>query len=352
MRKFSLPLLACLAFAGCAKEAPPPEPIRPVKTLKIAPAATTAALLLPGEVRARYEAPLAFRVGGKIIERNVNLGDTVRRGQVLGRLEATDYQLAADAQAAAAAGARSDARVTESELKRYQGLRDKGFISAAELDRRQAAADGAREKLRAAEAGLDQTRRQVGYATLVADSDGIVSALDFNAGQVVAAAQPVLKLARPGQREIEVGVPESALQQVKSAAAFQVTLNAIPGQRYPAKLRELSAAADPASRTYAARISVDAPPEALALNMSATVQLLDPGLPAIRLPMAAVVSRDGVPRVWKINEDLSTVFAAKVTTNGISANEWLIADGLAPGDVVVTAGANLLREGQKVRVMP
>ncbi|MBS4095355.1 MAG: efflux RND transporter periplasmic adaptor subunit [Sulfuricella sp.] len=350
MRK--LALFLCLVMAGCAKEAAPPEPIRPVKALKIAPSSATAALTLAGEVRARFDAPLAFRVGGKIVERSVNLGDTVRRGQLLGKLEATDYQLAADAQAAAVAGARTEARLTEGELQRYQGLREKGFISAAELDRRQAAADGAREKLRGAEAALDQSRRQVGYATLTADNDGIVSALDFNAGQVVAAAQPVLRLARPGTREIEVGVPESALTLVKAASGFLVTLNAQPGHAYPGKLRELSAAADPASRTYAARISVTAPPDALALNMSATVQLLETGQPAIRLPMAALVSRDGVSRVWKLDQASATVKAAQVTTSGISGNEWLVSGGLNPGDIVVTAGANLLREGQKVRVQP
>lgn len=352
MRNLALTLLAGLAVAGCAKEAPPPEPIRPVKTLKIASLTAGTALALAGEVRARFEAPLAFRVGGKLVERNVNLGDRVRRGQVLGKLEATDYQLAAEAQQAAVAAAHSEARLAETELKRYQGLRDKGFISASELDRRQTAADGAQEKLRAATATHDQARRQVGYATLVADNDGIVTALDFNVGQVVAAGQPVLKLARPGGREIEVGVPESALDAVKSATGFEVTLNARPEQRYPAKLRELAGAADPASRTYAARVAVEAPAEALGLGMSATVKLLDAGQPAIRLPMAAVVSRDGVTRVWKIVEDQSTVKAVEVITNGIGGDEWLIASGLAPGDVVVTAGANLLREGQKVRVSP
>lgn len=352
MRNLAFPLLACLAIAGCAKETPSPEPIRPVKTLTVAATAAPDVLTLPGEVRARHEAPLAFRVGGKIVERRVDLGDAVRRGQVLGKLEATDYQLAADAQQAAVAGASSEARLAETELKRYQGLRDRGFISAAELDRRQAAADGTREKLRAAAAALEQSRRQVGYATLVADSDGIVTALDFNAGQVVAAGQPVLKLARPGSREIEVGVPESALKALKSAAGFHVTLNAQPGTAYPGKLRELAGSADPASRTYAARISVGAPPAALTLGMSATVHLLGAGQPAIRLPLAALISRDGTARVWKIDAANSTVKAAAVTSAGISGSDWLISGGLAPGDVVVVAGANLLREGQQVRVMP
>lgn len=352
MRKLAYLPLACLAIAGCVEETAPPEPVRPVKTLAIAPAAVSEALVLAGEVRARHEAPLAFRVGGKVVERHVNLGDSVRRGQVLGKLEAADYRLAADAQQAAAAAARSESRLAETELKRYRELRDKGFISAAELDRRQAAADGAREKLSAAEATLGQARRQTGYATLTAESGGIVTALDFNAGQVVAAGQPVLKIARPGTREIEVGVPESALKTVESATGFEIALNARPGVAYPGKLRELAGAADPASRTYAARIAVAAPPEALPLGMSATVRLLGAGRAAIRLPLAAVVSRDGAARVWKFDAASATVHAAAVTTAGVSGNDWLVSGGLAPGDIVVTAGANLLREGQKVRALP
>lgn len=352
MRKFILVAAVALAVAGCKQETPQPEPIRPVKTLRIAPQAAPAALTLAGEVRARFDAPLAFRVGGKVVERRVNLGDTVRRGQVLGRIEAADYQLAADAQSAAVAGARAEARLAENELKRYQGLREKGFISAADLERRQTAAEGAREKLRAAEAALDQGRRQVGYAVLVADHDGIVSAVDFNPGQVVAAGQPVVRLAHSGPREIEVGVPESALKLVRSAPGFQVILNAQPTHAFAGKLRELAGAADPASRTYAARIAVDGRSETLPLAMSATVILLEPGPAAIRLPMAAIFSRDGKSRVWKFDEASATVKAVEIVTAGMAGNDWLVAGGLTAGEVVVTAGANLLREGQKVRVMP
>lgn len=352
MLKLITPLLACLTIAACTGEAPPPEPIRPVKVIKIATGAAPDNLALAGEVRARFEAPLAFRVAGKIVERRVNLGDSVRRGQVLGRLEATDYQLAADAQAAAVAGAKTELALAEADLTRYRALRDKGFISAAELDRRQAAADGAAARLKAAEAAHAEGRRQVGYATLVADSDGVVTWLDFNAGQVVAAGQPLLKLARPGEREIEVHVAENDLARVTSGTDFQIALNARPEQAFPGKLRELAAAADPATRTYAARIAVAAPPQALSLNMSATARLHNRSEPVMRLPLAAVVSRDGVPQVWKLDTATSTVRAARITTGGTAGNDWLVNGGLNPGETVVAAGANLLHEEQKVRVLP
>jgi RND family efflux transporter MFP subunit len=352
MHKPLVILLACLAVTACDKAPPPAEALRPVKVLKIAASAAPDNLVLAGEVRARFEAPLAFRVAGKVIERQVNLGDHVRRGQVLGRLEATDYQLATDAQAAAVAGAKTELALAEADLTRYRALRDKGFISAAELDRRLAAADGAAARLKAAEAAHAEGRRQVGHATLVADGDGVVTWLDFNAGQVIAAGQPVLKLARPGEREIEVHVAENDLARVTSGTDFLITLNAPPAQAFPGKLRELAAAADPATRTYAARIALTAPPQALSLNMSATARLHNRSAPVMRLPLAAVVSRDGTPQVWKLDAATSTVRAAKITTGGTAGNDWLVSDGLNPGETVVVAGANLLHEGQKVRALP
>lgn len=348
MRNVVYPLFVAFAVAACAKEAPPPEPIRPVKVQRIAYAAAPDSLLLAGEVRARFEAPLAFQVGGRVIERAVNLGETVRRGQVLGRLDAGDYRLAEDAQQAALAGARTELQLAEADLARYRALREKGFISAAEMDRHQAVADGARARLDAAAATHAERRRQTGYATLVAESDGVVTALDFNAGQVVAAGQPLLKIARPGEREIEVAVPESELARFRAATAFQANLNATPAQAYSGKLRELSAAADPATRAYAARIAVAGLPESLGL--SATVRPLGKDGQVVRLPLAAVVSRDGTARVWKLDEAKSTVHAATVVSAGVSGNDWLVSGGLVPGELVVTAGANLLREGQQVRV--
>ncbi|TSA41687.1 MAG: efflux RND transporter periplasmic adaptor subunit [Betaproteobacteria bacterium] len=348
MHKSSLLILTVFAVAACSKETPSPEPVRPVKTQRIAYAAAPDSLLLAGEVRARFEAPLAFQVGGRVVERAVNLGELVRRGQVLGRLDASDYRLAEDAQNAALAGARTELQLAEGDLARYRALREKGFISAAEMDRHQAVADGARARRDAAAASHAERRRQTGYATLTAESDGVVTALDFNVGQVVAVGQPLLKIARPGGREIEVAVPESELARFRAATAFQVNLNAMPGQNYSGKLRELAAAADPATRAYAARIAVDGLPESLGL--SATVRPLGRGGQVVRLPLAAVVSRDGTARVWKLDQATSTVHAATVTSAGVSGDDWLVSGGLAPGELVVTAGANLLREGQQVRV--
>lgn len=351
MRKFFL-LLPLLLLAACdAPPAPPAEPLRPVKTVRVGATPGTAGFILAGEVRARHEAPLAFRVGGKIIECNFNLGDTVRRGQMLARLEPEDYRLAEQAGAAGVAENRSALILADAELARFRSLRERGFVSAAMLDQKQAAADAARAKVEAALAARDQRARQLDYTRLLADGDGIVTARECNGGQVVSAGQPVLHLARSGEKEIAVHVPESGLAEVRASRSFSVTLNARADKTYRGSLRELAAAADPATRTYAARVAVDDADAALLLGMSATVRAQEEGGPIIRLPLGAVVSRDGKPGVWKV-DDAGVVHAAPISIDRIEGDSVRVAGGLNTGDNVVAAGANLLRDGEKVKLLP
>jgi multidrug efflux system membrane fusion protein len=351
MHKFLFLMLSVLAI-GCSKPADPPEPIRPVKVTIIHTQASAANLTLAGEVQPRYESPLAFRVSGKVTERRVNLGDAVKQGQVLARLEPTDLQLAAQSDAAAVSGARTDLALAEAELTRYRSLRDKGFISAAVLDQKQATSDSARARLRAAESSHAEKGRQVGYTTLFADSDGVITWLDLNVGQVVAAGQSLLRIARAGEREIEVHVPETLLSRFRAAREFRVALNAQPNKSFSGMLRELAAAADPETRTYAGRISVTNAGEAMSLGMSTTVYDVPDPSAVIRLPLSALISRDGKPTVWKLDAASSMVHATSIETGAIDGNDIVVASGLSQGDIVVTAGANLLREAQKVRALP
>lgn len=347
-----LPILAALFCAACGPaSAPPPETVRLVKVLEISAQARNAALALPGEVRARHESPVAFRVAGKVVERHVNLGDSVGTGQVLARIEATDYALAARAAAAAATAARADFTFAESELARHRSLVEKGYVSSIVLDQKVAAADAARARLKAAEAEQAEADRQVQYTTLTADAAGVVTALDLQDGQVVAAGQTVLRIARDGDREIEIHVPEAELARIRAAQGFRILLNAQPGNSYDGTLRELAAAADPLTRTYAARIALATAAAPLQLGMSATVSDVQDTTPVLRLPLSAVVSRDGRPQVWKLDAADSTVHAVDVRTGGLDGDGVLIEAGIAPGDVIVSAGANLLREGQPVRTL-
>ena len=352
MYKSTVLVVAAWLITACGEApTPPAETVRLVKVLEVTAQAPHAALALAGEVRARYESPLAFRVGGKVVERNVNLGEAVKAGQTLARIEATDYELAARAAAAAVAAARADLALAAAELSRYRSLVDKGYVSATALDQKQAAADAARARLKAVEAEHIEAGRRVEYTTLKADADGVITALDVNVGQVVGAGQIVLQVARDGGREIEVHVPEANLVSVRSARAFKITLNAQPDRAFDGTLRELSAAADPLTRTYAARIAVDMAEAVLQLGMSATVSDVQDAAPVLRLPLSAVASRNGKPQVWKVDAASSTVHAVDVRTGALDGDGILIESGIAPGDIVVSAGANLLREGQPVRAL-
>lgn len=344
-------LLLPLLLAACSKEAPPPEPIRPVKVMAVSEQAGTAGLSLPGEVRARYESPLGFRVGGKIVSCQAELGQSVKRGAVLARLEAADYQLAERAGAANEAEVKSSVALSDAELTRYRELRAKGFVSAAVLDQKQAAADAAHARLQALSSSHAVQARQLGYTTLQADSDGVLTAADCNPGQMVSAGQPVFRLAQGEGREIELHVPEGVVSALSKKTEFDIALNAASGKHYAGKLRELAAAADPVLRTYRARIVVEAPDSALQLGMSATVGVATGEGRWMRLPLSALTGRDGQPKVWRVGKD-NVVHGVSVQVGEVEGNQIRIKSGLAAGEQVIVAGASLLREGQVVRPMP
>ncbi len=330
-------LLAALALAGCSKTEPPAQPLRSVRVMKIDGAAVSGGLTFPGEVRARFEARLGFRLGGKIVERRVDVGAVVKRGQVLARLDAQDASLnAAQAEASRA--------LAEAEAKRYRDLREKNFVSQAVLDAKETAL-----KTAAAQAGV--ARNQAGYATLVADRDGVVTAVEAEAGQVVAAGQTVLRVAEGNEKEIVIAVPEGDVEKLRGAEGFTVSLNSLPGHSWTGRLRELSPSADAATRTFTARIGVAQADEAVRLGMSARVEakvsLRDT---ALRLPLSAFFTRNDQANVWVVDPATQTVKLTKVETDGVSGNEMRVKAGLQSGQLVVTAGANLLEDGQKVRL--
>ncbi len=344
--------LASALLAACARQPDEkPEEIRPVRVIRIGEAPGTQSFEFAGEVRARHEARLAFRVGGKIAARLVETGSAVKAGQPLARLDPADLAAAEAAARAQVASLQAERDLAAAELARYRGLREKNYISQAEFDRRASAFATAEARLEAARAQHRQSANQAAYATLAADADGVVTAIEAEAGQVVAAGQTVARLARTGEREIAFAVPESQRELLERATGLSVTLNARPGRSWRARLRELSPAADPASRTFAARASLLEAGDDVELGMSARVAAAVNGGPArIEVPVAALHSRDDKPQVFLV-ENGGTVRAQAVTTAGLAGERVVIASGLKPGDVVVAAGAQLLRPGQRVRVL-
>ena len=324
---------------------------RPVRTMLAGMSTLADVNYLPGEVRPRYEQRYGFRVPGKIARRLVDVGQEVKAGQVLAILDSADVLPAINAQAAQVEVARTDLSLQQSELKRQKELRDKGFVSGAALERQAAATEAADARVKAARSQLANAQNGLAFQTLKADRDGVVVAVDAEAGSVVAAGQSVVRVAQLGEKELLVNVPERAVALMKQATGFVAHLDAVPGKLYRAKLRELSPAADAASRTYTARLSITNADDALKLGMSATVRLDLAATQAIVVPNTALYTRDSTPRVWVVDRASETVRAVDVKLGESTTDGVVVTAGLKPGDIVVTAGANLLLAGQKVRLL-
>ncbi|MDO9452332.1 MAG: efflux RND transporter periplasmic adaptor subunit [Stagnimonas sp.] len=352
IRALAFAVMALPLFAACKPAAVPVEDIRPVRTLTVGATPTTATNIYAGEVRARYESSLGFRVAGKVIARQVNVGEQVKAGQVLARLDPKDLQLGDAAAVAQVAAAQSQFTVTKNDLERVTGLFSKGYASKGEMDRYTTQYEAAKAQLEAVKAQRDQIANQASYSTLTADAAGVVTAVLVESGTVVAAGQPVVQLARGGAIEIAAAIPEDRVNTVHEGMAVQVSLWSGGDKTYAGTVRELSSAADPLTRTYALRVSVPQPPPEMKLRMTASVAIPRTGLPdMVHIPSPSMVTQNGKAGVWLVEPKASLVQFREVQFAGVEGNAILVASGLQPGDVVVTAGAAYLREGQKVKLL-
>jgi membrane fusion protein, multidrug efflux system len=343
-------LVLAMALAGCSKPAEKVEDVRPVRAVRMAPADTQSVAQFPGEVRARYESRLGFRVGGKIVARKVEVGSMVKRGQVLMQLDPQDLQLAQTQSNAALSAAASNLELAEAELARYKELREKNFVSQAVLDAKETAYRSARASRDQAAAALRTQRNQTGYGNLVADVDGVVTGIDAETGQVVAAGTPVVRLAQLGEKEIVISMPEDQVDVLRKVNDVTVRTWANPKVAIPGKLRELSPIADASTRTYTAKISIPDAPADVRLGMTAYVTFNSASqVPMLKVPLSALVQNQDGTAVWVVENGM--VRLAPVQLAGPSGNDMLIATGLAPGQIVVTAGVHLLKPGQKVTVL-
>ncbi|MGH1588052.1 efflux RND transporter periplasmic adaptor subunit [Methylobacterium phyllosphaerae] len=343
--------LAGLALAACspAETAVTPEPPL-VQTIAVAPAAGSVARYT-GVIRARTESNLGFRVGGKIFERLVDPGDHVRLGQPLMRLDRTDFTLALNAARASVEAARAQMIKAKADEERSRKLVGDGWTSKQTYDQNKAAADAAIAQFANAEAQASQIGNQAGYSELQADADGVVMEVPSEPGQVVAAGQTVVKLARDGAREAEVFLPEGSRQLAKGTAS--AILYAEGETTYPARLRELSATADPATRTYRARYILAGGGETAPLGATVTLRL-SPVQPqataAVSVPLGALFDHGGGSAVWRYDARTQTVTAQPVTVTRLSEESVDVAAGLNPGDRIVSLGAHLLKADEKVRL--
>lgn len=354
-RLLSAAVVSLALLAACNRPAPAArdESPRPVRAVTLVEQRSALAWTLPAEVRARVETRYGFRVGGKLASREVELGDRVGPGQVLARLDPQDRAPALAVAQSQLDAARTEARLARVELGRQRELHALRFVSAAQVDRQQAVADASEARVRAARAALEQAGNELAFQTLRADVPGVVTAIEAEAGQVVAAGQPVVRVARSGDRELLAHVAERDLAAVRSVRRWSATIPALGERSFAVTLRELSPVADPASRTYAMRLAI-AEPDAvagIALGMSAVVHAASEAPPAFELPLSALVSRDGIPRVWRLRAD-DTVELVEVRTAGFLDEAVRVVGGVASGDRIVTAGAGLLVAGERVRPLP
>ncbi|MEO6919279.1 MAG: efflux RND transporter periplasmic adaptor subunit [Collimonas sp.] len=337
-------------LAACSKPPEKAEDIRPVRVIVLNPANADVTSELPGAVQARYESQLGFRVGGKIIARQVDVGTLVKRGQVLMRLDPKDLQLAQAQAAASLSSAASNRDTAKADFKRYQELRGKNFVSQAVLDQKDTAFKAAQASYDQAQAALSGQLNQTAYATLESDVDGVVTAINAEAGQVVAAGTPVVSVARQGAKEVVVGAPENQVDKLRASSDVQVRLWTDPKQVIHGKVREVSPIADPVTRTYAIKIAIPDDTPNVKLGMTAyaafTSKTSDD---ALKVPLTALLRVQDHSVVWVV--DGGKVRQVPVEITGQHGNEVWIQGALKGGQQVVTAGVNQLKPEQKVTIL-
>ncbi len=340
-----------VALAACGGEAPPAPAPRAVLVVHPGAAGDPGGLAFAGEVRAREESALSFRVGGKLVRRDVDVGDRVRAGQVLAELDPQDLQLQAAAARAQLAAAEGELSRATADRARYATLARQQLVSRSALDAQEAAHAAAAGQARAARANYDAARNAAGYARLLAPRDGVIALRQAEAGQVVAAGQVVFGLAADGAREIAIALPEARVRDFAVGQPAQVELWNAPGKRLPAHIREISPAADAQTRTYAARVALDdAQVAADGLGQSARVYFAAaPGGARLSVPLAAVQpGANGGKALWVVDPATHRVRLQPVRLGPYAEDSVPVLDGVSAGDWIVAAGGHLLRAGEVV----
>lgn len=322
-----------------------------VRAQKIAAAGEKNVSIYSGEVRGRYESQLSFQVGGKITRRFVELGSKVKPGDVLLQLDAKDIRQTVNIASAQVALTDSQLKLAASNLERYRQLYEKGAVSKAQYEQYLSSYEVAVATARQASAQYAQGANQLDYSVLQADKAGVVAAISAEAGQVVGAGQAVVTLVQDGEREVEISVAEGRRAEFREGMTMKVKLWAMPDSVIKGTVREISPVADSVTRTYRARIALHQPPAEMTLGMTAAVEAAEQtsgSVNSYEIPLSALYQSGSQPSVWVVQNDSVTL--RSVQTGNFGKNTVQVISGLQPGDTIVTAGVQKLREGQKVRL--
>lgn len=319
-----------------------------VRTAVIDVATATQGYTYSGEVRGRYESQLAFQVSGKIIKRNIELGSTVKAGEVLMQIDPKDIQQTVNSTSAQVYSAESQLRLAESNLNRFRQLYEQGAIGRMTYDQYASAYEVAAAAVQQASAQHTQGANQLDYSLLHADKPGVISTIAAEMGQVVSAGQPVLTLVQDGEREVEISVPENRIEELRHTQQIKVTFWALSNVATEGRVREIAPMADPVTRTYKVRISLLNPPAEMKLGMTAAVTVLgNNSQQTVSIPLAAMYQTGDTPAVWIVNGN--TITLRPVKTGNFGDGIVQLREGLQQGDRIVIAGVHKLKEGQKVR---
>ncbi|KAF5884220.1 MULTISPECIES: efflux RND transporter periplasmic adaptor subunit [Rhizobium] len=340
-----------IGVSACSEEkAEVKQVIRPVKVVEIAKAGDTRKLDYSGSVKARTEMNLGFRVAGKITERLVDIGDKVKPGDVLARMDSTDYQLAVKTAEANLAAAEKGVETADLVNKRNQQLFDKNVSPKSQLEQASLSYDQAVSSRDAAVSALDQAKNQVSYAELKADHNGIVTTINADVGQVVASGTPVVAVAVDGEKEVQIAVPENDIAEFKPGKTVKASFWADDRLVLDGKVREVSGSADQQSRTFAVRVSLPNDPQVL-LGMTATIEAdVSNGNSYVSIPLSALAEKDGKQMVWTVDRDTATVHGRDIKVADFTGDGVHVTEGLDTGDLVVSAGTQFMSENLKVKV--
>lgn len=343
-------MLICLmlALAACSPAEPPAkEPPRPALVVQPIPPEGLVESY-SGEIRARYEPQLGFRIAGKISRRLVDVGDRVKEGQPLAELHAEDVGLQMQAARARVAAAKADQELAQSELERYRPLMERQVISRSQFDSVESRFKASDAQYQQARADLDVARNQTGYAVLRAPRDGVIASRQAEAGQVVSAGQAIFTLAVAGEREVRIDLPEQDVERVVVGQPVSIELWSRPGKPFSGQIRELAPAADPVSRTFEARVAFDNEAAGAELGQSARVYMPGSGpADALSIPLSALTADAGEPFVWVVNKD-GSLRKAPVKVGPYREDRVPVLEGLNANDWIVAAGTQVLHEGETV----
>lgn len=345
-------LIICILVLKMVKTSPKQEetvlPPPMVKTLKISISNKDSEYVYAGTVQPHYKSQLAFQVGGKLVKKNVGVGDYVEQGTVLMELDSRDIEQAVKNYAAAVSLAEAKYKLAEDNLKRYEPLYQSKFISQAEYDNYVNLDETAKDALNQANALYTQSMNQLGYCKLSADKSGVISSVDAEEGQVITPGQKLITLVQNNQLEVEINVPENRIDKLKDVKEINVSFSALPDIKVKGTLGEISPVANDASRTYRVRISIIDPPSSIQMGMSSSVNISqNNSVSQIWIPLEAVYQPNSSPAVWIVKDN--EVALKNITVTDFGSDKVTVSEGLKTGDVVVTAGVTKLREGQEVR---